>query len=436
MTTNTKENDTAEPQEYRDWCHDLSELQKIGEEILENWKDQHPKSPRDYPTVKWLDDNGYSHLRWVLSEKHSMGVPEFFILMTSAGRAKGFEWGFGDVATIERCRAYLDDQAECRNWQPSTKRSNRSRLNGFLSRFVNEYGDDAIISLANDPRVETEAYDTFKLVAKTLRAESKSDDSAHAYIRAAHRFFEWLERSGRIEYDPMRDIEDEFRWEWTSDPTSLSDGQVRRLWVVADTDEEKMLIIGYCVWGVRTSELAGIHRTQFNFNLTDPKIKFGERARKNGPGEVSLMFGLEPLANLLDRRSTRRPNWNGYLFPSDNENREFLCAKEMRDRFKELCRKAEITIDEEVPTPKQGRSFYYNILLEADIDLLQRAAELAEEQGASDPKSVRDHYLTSEQRRQYRRVFFRHRIRQVLPEDAYLESDTNIESDRTLGDFN
>lgn len=433
MTANT-DNDSSETREYRDWSHDLSKLQETGEEILEVWNNDHPNSPRDYPTVRWLEDNGYTHLRWILSKKHDMGVPEFFILLTSAGQSQGYEWHINDVATIERAKAYLDDQAECRNWKQSTKRTNRSRLNEVLRRFADEYGDDAVLALANDPTIETEVYSAFKEVVKSLRAELTSHDSAHSYLRAAHRFFEWLDRAGRIKYDPMEDIEDDFRWNWSSEATPLSGQQVRRLWITAETDEERMLVIGYCIWGVRTQELPRIHVDQLDFNPDDPEVVFGERDRKNGQGTVSLMFGLDSLASLLDKRS-HQPNWDGYLYPSGKQSRSFLCGKQMRIRFKDLCEKAGITIGDKTPTPKHGRSFYYNILNDAETDLLETAAEIAKEQGASDPSSVRDYYLTPERRRRYRRVFFRHRIQQILPEDAYTGHSTNTNFDSSIDDF-
>lgn len=428
------EDDLPDNEEYRDWRHDLASLQQIGEEVLAKWRTQHPNSPRDYPAVRWLTKNGYSHLRWILREKHDMGTPEFFILLTSAGGSDEYEWNIDDVATIERANAYIDDQIECRNWVSSTARTNRSRLNEVLRRFNEEYGDDEIIALANDPAVQPDVYSAFKEVGKSLREDLTSDDSAHHHLRAAHRFFEWLDRSGRIAYDPMENIEDEFRWDWNTEPTALTDDQVRRLWIVAETAEEQMLVIGYCVWGLRTKELPAIHVDQFDLNPRDPNVVFGERARKNGQGEVSLIFGLDALASLLDKRA-RQPDWNGYLYPSPEKDQSSLSGKQMRERFKTLCSKAGVKIDGDPATPKHGRSFYYNILADAETDLLEFAAQVAQEQGAVDATSVRDYYLTPERRRRYRRVFFRQRIRDILPADAYVGNATRTEFDSSINDF-
>jgi integrase len=253
-------------------------------------------------------------------------------------------------------------------------------------------------------------------------------------MRAVHRVFEALARSNRIAYDPMEDIEDEFDWNWENEPTPLTAGQIRRLWETAETAAERMLVIGYCVWGVRTKELAGVHVDQIHLDPQDPHVAFEESQRKNGPGEVSLMFGINALGQLLDKRSNQ-PNWNGCLYPTDSDQRSFLSSDQMRERFKRLCEKAKVTIDGEVATPKHGRSFYFGILADAETDLLETATEIAKEQGSEDGETVRDRYLTPEKRRKYRRVFFRQRLRRIFPEDAHGEYRTPIDSEISIDEF-
>jgi hypothetical protein len=107
----------------------------------------------------------------------------------------------------------------------------------------------------------------------------------------------------------------------------------------------------------------------------------------------------------------------------------------MRRRFKDLCRKAGVKVDGDVGTPKHGRAFYYNILADAESDLLETAGEIAEEQGANDAEAVRDFYLTPEKRRRYRRTFFRQHIRRILPDDAHTQYSTRTDFDSSLDDF-
>ena len=275
--TEREDTDPVDTATYRDWAHDLTTLQGIGEDILDDWRTQNPHSPRNYPPVRWLNDNGHSHLRWILREKHDMGTREFFLLMTSAGGQQGYQWHIDNVATIGLAKNYLDDRVECRDWRGNTIDTNRSRINQVLRRFSEEYGDAAVTAHANDPALKTELYNAFKQVVKDLRNDLTSEESAHKYLRAAHRFTEWLERSGRIEYDPLDGLETEFTWEYDTDPTPLDARQVARLWRTAETNEERILIIGYCIWGLRTKELPAVHFDQLHFDRQPPVVSFNER---------------------------------------------------------------------------------------------------------------------------------------------------------------
>jgi len=425
----------SEPNElYRDWPHELTVLQHLGEEILEEWEQDNPNSPRDFPTAEWLVDNGYAHLRWVLKTKHGMGVMEFFVSLTSAGGSEDFDWDIDDVATIERAQAYLEDQAECREWRDSTRQTQRYRLNSMLQRFSEEYGDDSIIAHANDPSLRTEMYEASKRVIKDVREEQGSSDSGYQYMRSLHRFFEWLARADRIEYDPMEEIEEEFPWNLNPAKECLTDAQVRKLWEAADSDEEYVFVIGYCIWGLRTKELPAIHISQINFEGQEPTLEFEEEDRKNGFGTVTLLFGLDKLANYVETLK-KRPGWNGYLFPSDDSDNEYLSRKTMLRRFKNLAKKANVMVEEDPATPKHGRSFYYNILTDAQTKLLDDAAEFAEEQGSMDPHSVIEHYLTEERKRRYLRVFFRAKIRSILPDDAHFDNQNDSSYDSSFDDF-
>ena len=426
------EDDDDNSNKSHDWSHDMSALQEIGEEVLEEWRSDNPKSPRDYPTVQWLVDNGYSHLRWILGEKHDWGTPEFFVLLTSAGGSEGYEWMIEDITTIELVNTYLDDRVECREWKDSTKRTQQARINHFLGRLSDCYGDGNFISIANDPTLKTEMYTSCKQVIKDLRDDLSSIGSAYQHTRAAHRFFLWLDRSDRIVYDPMEDIEDEFRWDFPSESTVLIADQIQRLWKVAETPEQRMLVIGYCIWGIRTQELPAVHIDQITLDEDGSYIEFNEADRKNGQGDVTIIYGLDTLADLIHKRE-QDPNWNGYLFPSSESGRDTLCSTQMRRRFKKLCRKAGVDVNGEVATPKHGRAFYYNCLAAAESDLLEEVNDFAAEQGATDVEAIRDHYLTDKTKRQYRRIFFRERIREILPDDSHTEYSHS--TDRSFDDF-
>jgi integrase len=227
-----------------------------------------------------------------------------------------------------------------------------------------------------------------------------------------------LERPGRIPANPIEELEKEFDWNWGSDTGSLTDSQVRKLWNEAQTIPEYLLVIGYCIWGLRTEELAQVRVEQFVFDPDDPRIEFTTQdSRKNGIGSVTLLFGLTVLAARLDRLS-QDDEWNGYLFPGNTDDGHRHAAT-LRRRFKTLCKEANITVEGETPTPRDGRSHYFNILGKAETTLLERVSEFAPEQGSKDPETIVERYLDEETRRQYRRVFFRWHQRNVLPDDAF-----------------
>lgn len=62
-----------------DWPHELSSLSDMAlEEIMPAWQADGPHPTRDWPTYKWLCENGFSHLKWILETKHDMTLSSFF----------------------------------------------------------------------------------------------------------------------------------------------------------------------------------------------------------------------------------------------------------------------------------------------------------------------------------------------------------------------
>lgn len=265
-----------------------------------------------------------------------------------------------------------------------------------------------------------------------MREELSSLQSVHQYLRAIHRFIEWLDRSNRISEDPIEGIEDDFRWDWDGKSEALTGEQIKKLWLAAETDKERLLIVGYCIWGLRTQELPAININQIEFGDSNAYIKFAEDQRKNGAGEVTVTYGLNIVAELIEKLS-QRSDWNGYLFPSQDPNRKFKCSKHMREKFKELARRADVTVGGDIATPKHGRAFYYNAYAAAETDLLERADKIAEHQASEDGKIIRDSYLTDEQKRKYRNVYFRQYIRDLLPNDIKINQNEKFHSDITRG---
>lgn len=133
---------------------------------------------------------------------------------------------------------------------------------------------------------------------------------------------------------------------------------------MCESAEDWLLVVATCAWGLRRGEVARLSRDQFaptdgdNFEfLADPHIVFDEE-RKNGPGRVSIIYGLETLA---DRWANLEADgdWDGYLFPSTAASSGHVNSNTISARFKRLVTDAGITVRDETPTPQYGRRFWY-----------------------------------------------------------------------------
>jgi len=103
-----------------------------------------------------------------------------------------------------------------------------------------------------------------------------------------------------------------------SPTTRQSTGGMRRIFHEADNPADQLLVLGLGAWGLRPDEVASLHVSQFVFDTenddgsySDDYIEFEER--KNGPGTVNLMFGVDAVQDRI--ADLEGPGWNGYLFP-------------------------------------------------------------------------------------------------------------------------
>jgi len=120
--------------------------------------------------------------------------------------------------------------------------------------------------------------------------------------------------------NPADGLDDEFDWsngdDDDTDTPCLATEHVRALYNAADDQENRLLVLALCAWGLRPNEVASLRVRQFVLDIsTDevPYITFEER--KNGPGEVSLLYGKEVLEDRIAMFADHE-EWDGYLFPS------------------------------------------------------------------------------------------------------------------------
>nr|WP_244531611.1 hypothetical protein [Halogranum amylolyticum] len=102
--------------------------------------------------------------------------------------------------------------------------------------------------------------------------------------------------------NPASGLYDEFKWELDESSTpALSAAHIRKLMQVTTTPREQLLVVALAGWGLRASEVAALHVSQFNRDVADDDVPYiAFKNRKNGPGEVSVLFGLDVLDARID----------------------------------------------------------------------------------------------------------------------------------------
>jgi integrase len=234
-----------------------------------------------------------------------------------------------------------------------------------------------------------------------------------------------LVRRKRASVNPVAGLEDEYRWSRRANGTdespsnpALDPDHVRALYEAATSPGERLLVVALCGWGLRSGEVAALHRSQLVLNPPDadvPHVHFEER--KNGPGQVSILFGrdaaLDRLAELGERNS-----WNGYLFPSSRSASGHRTRQTILSRFDDLAERAELPDDiaGTKPVPQMARRFWYDAYSTTQEAILEEVGEIAAEQGSASAEVVLQEYLSPERRRRLRREYMRERLDEAFGE--------------------
>ncbi|WP_321113147.1 integrase [Halorussus salinisoli] len=316
----------------------------------------------------------------------------------------------GHGATREAIEEYLAELSDRRGRAAATVSTRRSVLRQYLRTYEQVNDTDDLLSPLLDA---TEQSDEMDRVADAFDVLRRRDDalttiaSKQKYAQEVRQFYKHQLAFGPAQYDPTEKLEKRFGWDVTPDwdNPSLDADQVRSLYVTAETLADRLLVVGVCGWGLRPSEVAALHVDQLpdSFDpIDDPYIEFGEGERKNGPGTVTLLAGLDVLRDRTDVLADRE-NWNGYLLPSAIAEAGHVTTETVRRRFKNLACEADVTVGDRTPTPKFGRRFWYTTYTRAVERVAERVSAVAEEQGSDDASVVLKNYLSEDERRRRRR---------------------------------
>jgi len=66
-----------------------------------------------------------------------------------------------------------------------------------------------------------------------------------------------------------------------------------------DASENRLLVLALCAWGLRPNGVAYLRVRQFVLDISTDEVPYITFEAKNGPGEVSLLYGKEVLEDRI-----------------------------------------------------------------------------------------------------------------------------------------
>lgn len=356
----------------------------------------------------------YRGLDYALGEHHDMTVSEFLTRVCGVSQTRN-PWGErlenATPDTREALKRYLESLQEHTDLKDSTIQAHRTALGTFVETYANEHGEADILEGVTGKRPQPDEVD--RVIAVFERLDDRLIDSTLIrYSDTADAWYNRLQARGQADFNPIEAVTDTFRWEiGDRNPQSIDEEDVRALYACADSREESLLVLALAAWGLRPNEVAALHARQLVLDDDDPHLSFDER--KNGPGTVALLFGLEELAAHLDDLAVD-DNWNGYVFPSSRSESGHISVGTVRNRFRDLAERADVAVDGETPVPKMGRRYWYQTYSSAQAEMLERLEEIAGDQGSASAAVVDENYLDEERRRQLRRRAMREALKDAF----------------------
>lgn len=387
------------------WSDVAGDLERLGHD------------PQERPGYDLLREAGYSGLARALRRDHDQTLTSFFeeVVGLDDPDESGDYWTFvTDERTREALRSYVAAQRRRSKRRESTVRSKRSRLRRYVETYADVHGTDDLISPLAEPASQPAEIERAETVLDRLDDELSTDNSKFQLLYDVRGFYDRLVDRSRATYNPLASTDYEDGWQ-REDPENpaLSAEQVRRLHDAAATREERLVVVGLAGWGLRPDELVGLHVSQVEL-ADEPYLSF--ESRKNGPGEVNVVFGLDALAERVDELSSE--DWNGYLFPSARSETGHLSRNTLRWRFKSVADRAGVTVDGATATPKHARRFWYTTYTGAVAALAAQVRQVAADQGSADPEVVMRKYVPDGKLRSYRRGMMRDALEEAFEEPS------------------
>jgi integrase len=378
-----------------------------------------PRSDR--PTHSWLRDHGLRPMLYALRAHHDTTFSTFWSdELGLEDTAQGYEWATSHDRTVEALESFLESRRERKGLAASSIDTLRYRLNRYVRAYTAENdADDLVTPVGRESDVPAyEAVDACWAAFDRVHRELDGGQTKRRIHLAVSNWYDHLVRRKWAAVNPADGLDDEFAWtDGRSDgdrggTPCLESTHVRALHEAAADSAERLLVVALCAWGLRPNEVAGLHVRQFRLDPPDNAVPYIEfRERKNGPGEVSLLYGRDELETHLDGLAAD-DSWCGYVFPSPHASRDHVSRWTVWNRFRRLANRAGLSdeIDGESPSPKMGRRFWYDAYSSSLDVVLGSLDEIAAEQGSSSPEVVLQNYLSEARARELRREFMREQL--------------------------
>lgn len=370
------------------------------------------------PSYEWLAANGFAGLSHTLREHHDLTLKQFFIEEVGLGKEQaaadqpGYNWGIRNETSIQAIENYLDSQRNRGGLAESTIDSRRSRLAEYTRLYEQLHGAIALTKHLDDITERPAENDRCMEVFDILKDRLSTDQSRLKYLGDVQQFYGYQVRYQGAKYNPLDKANDQYRWDIDSpDNQTASAEEMRTIYETADSIESELLVLALGAWGLRPNEVASLTFDQFVLSDgEDNRIVFQQR--KNGPGEVTVLFGAEVLNQRV--ADLTGADWDGYLFPSSRSSTGHITATTVTNRFKSLASDAGVTVEGKVPTAKMGRRFWYTIYNEAVKEMMEGLEGIADDQGSSSAEIVSKNYLSDAEKRRYRREAMQEQLESVF----------------------
>jgi site-specific recombinase XerD len=376
----------------------------------------------DRPSHQWFRERGLRSFLAALRRHHDRSFGDFWCEDLGLGGDEGYDWATDDSDTREALETFLDRRRSRHSLRESTVETKRRRLNVYVEAYREANGTDDLLSpVARDSETPThEAVHACYAAFDWINAREYSARTKTRVRGVVDGWYQHLVGRRLAAVNPATGLYDEFSWQpEESDPSPLSHVHVRKLVQAANSPREELLVVALAAWGLRANEVASLHVSQIVRDVgpdESPYVTFEER--KNGPGEVNVVYGLDALDARIE--DLAGDDWSGYLFPSRQGADPHAARETIWSWFRDLAERARLPeeIDGERPSPQLCRRYWYDTYTSVLEGVLDELEDIAAEQGSDDPRVVMSNYLSDERARRVRREFMRAELAEAFEGDG------------------